>query len=104
MTAFGWTMVAILWLGAALIGAGFTHAIGSPMVRGRWRAARVVELLAAAGFLVGGVALVCWLGDVRLPMSVTTVAVVAAAELIAVVGFNVWERRVRVPATQERER
>lgn len=103
-TAFGWTLIAIFWLGAAIMGAGVSYAIGGPNGVGRWRVARVVELFAAAGFLVGGFALVCWLGDVRLPVSVTTVALVAAAEFIAVVGFNVWETRVRVRATHEQER
>ena len=63
-----------------------------------------MQLLTAAGLFVGGFALVCWLGDVRLPMSATTVALVAAAEFIAVVGFNVWDARVRVRATHEQER
>ncbi|MBE7191559.1 MAG: hypothetical protein INR66_03635 [Gordonia polyisoprenivorans] len=103
-TAFGWTMVAILLLGTAVIGAGIAFAIGGPNGAGRWRVARVVELLAAVGFFFGGFALVCWLGDVRLPMSATTVALVAAAEFIAVVGFNVWDARVRVRATHEQER
>lgn len=103
-TAFGWTMVAILWLGTAVIGAGIAFAIGGPNGVGRWRLARVVELFAAAGFFVGGFALVCWLGGVRLPMSVTTVALVAAAEFIAVAGFNVWDARVRMRAMHEQER
>lgn len=102
--AFGWTLVAILWLGTAVIGAGISYAIGGPNGAGRWRAARVVGLLAAVGVFVGSFALVCWLGDVRLPISVTTVALVAAAELIAVAGLNVWDTRVRVRTTHEQER
>ncbi|MBE7192282.1 MAG: hypothetical protein INR66_07320 [Gordonia polyisoprenivorans] len=103
-TAFGWTLIAIFLLGTGVIGAGISYAIGGPNGAGRWRVARVVQLLAAAGFFVGSFALVCWLGDVRLPMSVTTVAVVAAAEFIAVVGFNVWDARVRLRAAHEQER
>lgn len=63
-----------------------------------------MQLLTAAGLFVGGFALVCWLGDTRLPVSVTSVALVAAAELIAVVGFNVWDARIRLSATHKQER
>lgn len=78
-TAFGWTMVVILWLSAALIGAASAYALSVSL----WSVARVLELLLAAGLMVGGFALVWWLGTVELPISFATLSMVAAAAYVA---------------------